>query len=180
MHDSTLEVEAKTIFGFWLFILSDIILFSVLFATYAVLRPATMGEWIPLPRALAESLLLLASSFVCGLSRNPNQSKAILLLGLTCLLGIVFSCAVFTDFAHLIQSGRGWESSGVSSAYFLLVGTLLIHLLVGILWMIILMAQIWQRGMMASTHRRTMCLQMFWHFLNIVWIGIYSWIYLIG
>lgn len=179
MHDSNLEVESKTILGFWLFILSDIILFSVIFATYAVLRPGPTGEWVSLPKALAEALLLLTSSFVCGLSRNPNRSKAILLLGLTCVLGIVFSCAVLSDFAHLIRIGNDWQKSGILSAYFLLVGTLLMHLFVGILWMIVLIAQIWQRGMIASTHRRTMCLQMFWHFLNIVWIGIYSWIYLL-
>jgi cytochrome o ubiquinol oxidase subunit 3 len=190
IHDESHSVESKTVFGFWLYILSDVIMFSVIFAAYAVLRNGTAGaidssQLLSLPRALAETLLLLVSSFTCGFSQiysleSQRKFQTLALVGITFILGSLFVGMVFGDLYHLVQSGNSWQQSAFLSAYFLLIGTLLMHLAAGLLWMIVLMVQIWQRGMIASTHRRMMCLKMFWHFLNIVWVGVYSWIYLMG
>lgn len=176
----SIDVESKTIFGFWLYLLSDILLFAVMFATYAVLRTGTagglgQGELVPLPMALGETLLLLVSSYVCGLNKHAQ-----LRLVITFLLGALFFGAVFSDLSHLVQSGNGPDRSAFLSAYFLLVGTLLFHIAVGLLWMIVLFFQIAKKGETDATHRRGKCLKLFWHFLNLVWLGVYSWVYLIG
>jgi cytochrome o ubiquinol oxidase subunit 3 len=184
-HNEQHAVEEKTLFGFWLFILSDVIMFSVLFAAYAVLLPGKAGgigpgELLSLPRALGETLLLLVSSFTCGLCQCLRPSRVQSLLAITFVLGALFFSSVLGDFMHLLQSGNGWDRSAFLSAYFLLVGTLLAHVAFGLLWMLVLMAQIWKKGMVASTQRRFLCLKMLWPFLNIVWVGVYSWIYLFG
>jgi len=184
-HNEQHEVEAKTLFGFWLFILSDVVMFSVMFATYAVLLPGKAGgigpgELLSLPRALGETLLLLVSSFTCGLCQCLRQSRVLTLLAITFVLGALFFSAVLGDFMHLVQNGNSWERSAFLSSYFLLVGTLLAHVAFGLLWMLVLIGQIWKKGMVASTQRRFLCLKMFWPFLNIVWVGVYSWIYLGG
>ena len=175
------QLESKTIFGFWLYLLSDIILFGVFFVTYAILRKGTAGDLhagqlIALPKALLETFLILASSFLCGLSKN----RPLPFLAMSFLLGVLFFGLVTSDLLELVQTGHGWGRSAFLSAYFLLLGVFLMHVAAALLWMLVLMACIlWHKSEM-SIHRRLHCLQMFCHFLNIVWVGIYSWIYLMG
>ncbi len=184
-HDESHFVESKTLFGFWLYLLSDIILFAVMFATYAVLRTGTAGgigpgELISLPKALAETLLLLVSAFILGLSQRKDKNQTLVIVGVTFLLGLVFLALVYAGLATLVTNGNGWQRSAFLSSYFFLVGALLMHMTAALLWMVVLMGQIWQRGITPSTQRRLLCLCLFWHFLNIVWMSIYSWVYLIG
>ena len=181
-HTNGHSATEKTIFGFWLYLLSDVLLFATMFAAYAVLRNGTAGgitssQLISLPLALGESLLLLLSCLTCGLCRGRFVIPGLLL---TFLLGLLFFSAVCADLAHLANGGSSWDRSAFLSAYFLLVWTLLAHIASGLLWMIVLLIQILKRGLIDSTQRRLMCLQLFWPFLNIVWVGIFSWIYLIG
>jgi len=183
--DESHSVEAKTLFGFWLYLLSDVILFAVMFATYAVLRTGTAGgigpgELISLPRALVETLLFLVTAFILGLAQKHGNKQTLGYIGLTFLLGVVFVVLVYVDLATLVSSGNGFQRSGFLSSYFFLIGALLAHIGAGLLWMVVLMGQIWRRGMIASTQRRLLCLSLFWHFLNIVWMSVYSWVYLIG
>jgi len=181
--DTNHAVEEKTYFGFWLYLLSDILLFASLFATYGVLTSGTAGglgprQLVPLPTALAETLLLLVSSFVCSLTPRRKKGWVMVGLAMTLALGCLFIGMVGSDFARLIQSGNSWERSAYLSAYFVLVGTLLFHMVMGLLWVLVLLGQIAQRGITDSTYRRTVCFKMFWCFLNVIWVAIYHWVYL--
>lgn len=187
-HDVSHDTHSKTIFGFWLYLMTDCIFFASIFAAYAVLQNATFGgptaRDFSLPLALMETLVLLTSSFTCGASQvaaNRDGKKTVLvLLGVTFLLGSLFAGMVWTEFTQIVQSGNTWRTSAFLSAYFTLVGTILIHIVFGLLWMLVVMAQIVFRGLRASTHRRLTCLRLFWHFINIVWIFIFSVVYLMG
>lgn len=189
-HDET-AVEAKTVFGFWLYLLSDVLLFASFFATYAVLLKGTAGNvgagaLVPLPKVLLETFVLLFSSFTCGLSQTralgegQRGIRPVGWLGLTLGLGAVFFFLVLSDLASLLYSGHGWEKSGFLSAYFTLVGIFLAHILAGLFWMVVLLILLWRRGVTPNTHRKIVCFKLFWHFLNIIWVGIFSWVYLLG
>lgn len=188
-HDDSHVTSSKTIFGFWLYLMTDCILFATLFATYLVLKDGTFGgppakELFNLQTVLNETLVLLASGFICGLAQvsalREGRHRVQAALILTFLLGAVFLWMVMGDFVTLVQSGNSWQRSAFLSAYFTLVGTLLMHIAAGLLWMVVLMLQILYCGLTKSTHRRLLCLRLFWHFLNIVWIFIFTIVYLWG
>lgn len=183
------EAESKTIFGFWVYLMTDCVLFATLFATYAVLRGNTFGgppgsELFDLPFVLVETLILLTSSFVCGLgllaARRREQSKALILFGLTFLLGVAFLTLEVTEFRHLVAEGNSWQRSGFLSSFFTLVGTHGLHITIGLVWMAILMTQVVRHGLKASNVRRLTLLSMFWHFLDVIWIFIFTIVYLMG
>ena len=190
--DETLEhqeVYTKNTFGFWIYLMTDCILFGVLFATYAVLHNNTFGgpsskEIYDLPFVLKETLILLASSFTCGLAMlGANQGKKGQVIGwfsVTFLLGVSFLVLEIGEFAKLIDAGNGWRRSGFLSSYFTLVGTHGLHISVGLFWMAIFMVQVWYKGVTLITLRRLACLSLFWHFLDVVWIFIFTLVYLIG
>ncbi len=187
--DDSHIASSKTIFGFWLYLMTDCILFATFFATYAVLRNGTYGgptagQLVELHRVFYETLLFLGSSLFCGLVQvaalREGRHKVQTALVLTFLLGGGFLWMVLGDFTHLIQAGNGWQRSAFLSAYFTLVGVLLMHVASGLLWIIVLMLQILYRGLTVSTHRRILCLRLFWHFLNIVWVFIFTIVYLWG
>jgi cytochrome o ubiquinol oxidase subunit III len=176
-------------YGFWIFILSDVIMFSVLFATYAVLAGNRAGG--PGPRQLfeldntaAETALLLLSSFICGLAslavawRNLLWTQLALLA--TGLLGAGFLGLEVREFASLVSHGAGPTHSAFLSAFFTLVGCHGLHVTVGLLWLGTMMAQFLAKGFRRNIRHRFLCFTLFWHALDIIWVGIFSLVYLIG
>lgn len=174
-------------FGFWVYLMSDCLLFASLFATFAVLRGATFGgataqEIFDLPFVLTETMLLLTSSFTVGLGnlavRLHKKDLALALLGTTLVLGLLFLAMELYEFRHLILEGNGPNKSAFLSAFFTLVGTHGLHVLLGSIWMLTLMAHLLLRGITASTTRKLFCLSLFWHFLDMIWIFIFTFVYL--
>ncbi|MEO6513373.1 MAG: cytochrome o ubiquinol oxidase subunit III [Candidatus Saccharimonadales bacterium] len=183
------ESAAKMSFGFWVYLMTDCILFATLFATYAVLHNNTFGgpggkELFSLPFVLIETLLLLTSSFTCGLAMlaaHRRKSDLVLLsLGLTFLLGVAFLGFELTEFRHLALEGNSWRRSGFLSAFFTLVGTHGLHIATGLLWAVVLAVKINTGGLVHTTVRKLTLFSLFWHFLDIVWIFIFSIVYLLG
>ncbi len=188
-HDT--ETSEKVLFGFWIYILSDCILFSCLFATYAVLHHATFGLVTSntlfsnkLPYVLIETFLLLISSFTYGISKfmllSNKNNKVIFWLFITFLLGLSFVCMELREFHELVIDGYGPNKSAFLSAFFALVGTHGLHVSCGLIWMLLLMFQLKKHGITSITSRKVYCLSLFWHFLDIVWIFVFTFVYLIG
>lgn len=181
--------DDKTLFGFWVFIMTDCILFASLFATYAVLHVNTFGgpsgkELFGLPFVLTETLILLTSSFTCGLAllaaHKRNKKQVIGLFAITFLLGIAFLALELTEFRHLAAEGNSWRRSGFLSAFFTLVSTHGAHITTGLIWMAVMLYQLASRGFTRGVLRRLTMLGLFWHFLDIVWIFIFTVVYLLG
>jgi cytochrome o ubiquinol oxidase subunit III len=176
-------------YGFWLFILSDMVLFSALFATYASLVHATDGGPVTnqlFDRKLVaiETLALLTSSFVCGLAMITAKRKHMLWtqgwLLLTGLLGLVFLSIEMFAFGKMIGEGAGPQRSAFLSSFFTLVGCHGAHVTAGLLWLGTMMAQIWAKGFRQDIIRRLLCFSVFWHALDIIWVAIFTIVYLIG
>ncbi len=187
--DAHLEVTHRTLFGFWVYLMTDCILFATLFATYAVLHEGTFGgpsgrDLFSPPFALAETLLLLCSSFTCGiamLDTQPAHKKR--LLGwfiLTFLLGASFLTLELTEFTRFVHEGHSWERSAFLTSFFTLVATHGLHISMGLLWMIVLLVPVWRHGLTPVSIKRLTCLRLFWHFLDVVWIFIFTIVYLMG
>ncbi len=183
------ESDEKTVFGFWVYIMTDCVLFATLFATFAVLRNNNFGgepgsELFSLPFVLAETLILLVSSFTCGLAilaaRQNRRSHVLIWLAITFLLGIAFLSLELTEFNNLVQEGNSWRRSGFLSAFFTLVGTHGLHITAGLIWMAVMMIRVFNYGLTAANYRRLTLLSIFWHFLDVVWIFIFSIVYLMG
>lgn len=181
--------EAKVTFGFWVYLMTDCILFATLFATYAVLHNNTFGgpsgkELFDLPYVLIETLLLLTSSFTAGLAiwaaHRRNKKQVLAWFGVTFLLGAAFLGMELTEFTHLYNEGHSWRESGFLSAYFTLVGTHGAHITAGLLWMSVLMIRVWHKGLNAASIKKLTLLSLFWHFLDVVWIFIFTIVYLMG
>jgi len=184
-----IDNTSKTVFGFWVYLMTDCVLFATLFAAFAVLRNSTFGgpngsELFSMPYVLTETLILLTSSFTCGLAmlaaHRKDRSQVLVWLGITGALGLAFLGMELTEFRHLVLEGNSWRRNGFLSAFFTLVGTHGMHITVGLLWMAVLARQVIQRGLVATTLRRLTLLSLFWHFLDIVWIFIFSIVYLLG
>ncbi|PTQ13596.1 cytochrome o ubiquinol oxidase subunit III [Sphingomonas oleivorans] len=184
-HDPAPTVQL----GFWIYLMSDCILFAGLFATFAVLSQNFAGgptgrELFDLPYVAVETALLLLSSLSYGaamLAVNAGRRGAVMFwLAVTFLLGLAFIGMELNEFHHMIAEGAGPDRSGFLSAFFTLVGTHGLHVTSGLVWMAIMMVQLGLRGLNPTTNRRLMCLSLFWHFLDIVWIGVFSFVYLLG
>jgi cytochrome o ubiquinol oxidase subunit 3 len=178
-----------TAYGFWIFLLSDIVMFSAFFASYAVMVHATAGgpsgkELFDLKLVAWETAALLISSFTCGLGSIATYRKNVLWtqiwLLVTGLFGFAFLVMEFSEFAHLIAEGAGPQRSGFLSAFFALVGCHGLHVSVGLLWLGTMMAQVWFRGFTEAICRRLLCFNLFWHALDIIWVGLFTVVYLIG
>lgn len=181
--------QAKTIFGFWVYLMTDCVLFASLFATFAVLRNNTFGgpsgeTLFSLPFVLTETLILLTSSFTCGLgilaAHRRQKDKVLILFALTFLLGLAFIGLELREFSHLYHEGNSWRRSGFLSAFFTLVGTHGLHISTGLLWMAVMMLRVKKLGLTGSNIKRLTMLSLFWHFLDIVWIFIFTVVYLMG
>jgi cytochrome o ubiquinol oxidase subunit 3 len=176
-------------YGFWLFLLSDIVIFACLFATYAVLANATAGgptakQIFELDRVAWETACLLASSFFCGLSTiavaKRNQLLTQLALLATGLTGLAFILLEISEFTALYRQGYGPTRSAFLTGFFTLVGCHGVHVTAGLLWLGTMMAQFFAKGFRADIGRRFLCFSMFWHFLDVVWVAIFSLVYLVG
>jgi cytochrome o ubiquinol oxidase subunit 3 len=188
-HDHGHDDGSKTLLGFWIYLMSDCLIFSALFATFAVLANATAGgpsgkELFELPYVLGETALLLVSSFTFGLAmlnmHAGRRQRVMAWLVATFALGAGFIGMEVHEFAHLIHEGAGPDRSAFLSAYFTLVGTHGLHVTAGLLWLLVMMDQVRRRGLNDDTRRRLSCLSMFWHFLDVVWIGVFTVVYLMG
>jgi cytochrome o ubiquinol oxidase subunit III len=176
-------------YGFWIFLLSDIVMFSGFFAAHAVLQTATAGG--PTGRELfnpsniaIETACLLASSFTCGLSavatsvRNHFWTQTALLV--TGLLGLAFIVLEATDFATMVENGAGPDRSAFLSSFFTVVGCHGLHVSAGLLWLGTMMAQVFFKGFRPNILRRLLCFNLFWHTLDIIWVALFTIVYLIG
>lgn len=185
----TSDTQEKGMFGFWVYIMSDCVLFAGLFATYAALSGSTAGgpaswELFQLPTVLLQTLLLLTSSFTFGLgliaAQYGRKHAVLAALAATLLLGLAFLGLEIAEFRHLVAEGAGPDRSAFLSAFFALVGTHGLHIALGSLWMLVAIAHLLVRGLTEPTVRKLRYLGLFWHFLDIVWIFIFTFVYLLG
>jgi cytochrome o ubiquinol oxidase subunit 3 len=185
-HPHIIENQA---FGFWIYIMSDLVLFGAIFATYAVLSHNYAGgptgkDLFHLPYAFGETMLLLISSATYGLAMlamHKNRKDLVLRwLFITFLLGLSFLAMEISEFHHMILNGNGPERSGFLSAFFTLVGTHGTHVLFGLIWMAVMMGQTIAKSLSPPVQSRLIRLSIFWHFLDIVWVGVFTFVYLMG
>ncbi len=181
--------ENSTNLGFWLYLMSDCLIFAVLFATHGVVgRNYAAGpspaDLFDLPIVALNTSMLLFSSITYGfamlqMERNA-KAETLFWLAVTGLFGAAFIGLELYEFIHLIHEGAGPTRSAFLSSFFTLVGTHGLHVTFGIIWLITLMVQVSMHGLIEANRRRLMCLSMFWHFLDVVWIGVFSFVYLLG
>jgi cytochrome o ubiquinol oxidase subunit 3 len=181
--------ENGTLLGFWIYLMSDCLIFACLFATYAVLGRNYAGgpsgaELFDLGLVAFNTALLLLSSITYGFAMLESQRKRLrstmIWLGVTGLLGAGFIALELYEFAHLIHEGAGPQRSAFLTSFFALVGTHGLHVLFGLIWLVTLMFQLNRHGLKPENRRRLMCLSMFWHFLDVIWIGVFTFVYLMG
>lgn len=180
---------SKTTLGFWIYLMTDCVLFASLFATYAVLRGGTAGgpggaELFELNFVFIETLLLLVSSLTSGLAllalRIKNRRYTAIFLGLTFALGAGFLGLELYEFSALVAEGHSWQASAFLSAYFTLVGTHGLHIAIGLPWILVLLYTLWSKGITNTLAKRLTMFSLFWHFLDIIWIFIFTIVYLLG
>jgi cytochrome o ubiquinol oxidase subunit 3 len=181
----------KTSFGFWVYLMTDLVLFASLFAVFGVLRSATagheaLGELFSLPFVLTETMLLLVSSFSCGLAivaaKAGRRDLAVIGLVVTFALGVGFLGMELHEFSKLVAEGNGWRASAALSSFFTLVATHGAHIASGLLWIAVMTARLLHgpAEISANNLRRLTLLSLFWHFLDVVWIFIFTFVYLLG
>src|SRR5262245_40855728 len=176
-------------YGFWIFLLSDIVMFSALFAAYAVLKHATAGgptgaELFNQVSVAIQTACLLVSSYTCGLMslavNERRQAATYLFAAVTFVLGAAFLALELREFAGMIASGATPQRSAFLSAFFALVGCHGLHVTAGLIWLGVMMAQVAVRGFRANVERRLLCFALFWHALDIIWVGLFTMVYLMG
>jgi cytochrome o ubiquinol oxidase subunit III len=181
--------EQGTLLGFWLYLMSDCLVFAVLFAVYAVLgRSYAAGpsgaDLFELPLVATNTALLLFSSITYGFAmismQHGKKGGVLAWLAITGLFGLGFLSIEIWEFAHLIHEGAGPQRSAFLSSFFTLVGTHGLHVTFGTIWLVTLMVQVKKLGLTTPNKRRLVCLSMFWHFLDVVWIGVFTFVYLMG
>ena len=188
-HEGPAPKRIVTGFGFWIFLLSDMVMFSCFFAAYAVLLGQTAGgpsgaELFNLRNVAVETICLLLSSFACGMASIAMEERSRLwfqiAMAVTCVLGLAFLSIEFHEFADLVARGAGPTRSAFLSAFFTLVGCHGLHVTVGLLWLLTMMAQIHAKGFRADILRRLLCFSLFWHALDIIWVALFTVVYLWG
>lgn len=188
MKENTNDNDTPVL-GFWVYLMSDCVLFATLFATYAVLQGATFGgpgpaELFSLPFVLVETIILLTSSFTIGvallLAHAGKKRETLVALLATLALGAAFLSMEVYEFWHLIAAGHGPDVNAFLSAFFALVGTHGLHVFFGALWMLVVIAHIVKSGLSSTAVRKVALLALFWHFLDVIWIFIFTFVYLFG
>jgi cytochrome o ubiquinol oxidase subunit III len=186
-HDH--EAGGNTMLGFWIYLMSDCLIFAVLFATYGVLSNNYAGgpgpkELFDLSLVAVNTSMLLMSSITYGFAMLSSYRKSVagtqLWLAVTGLFGAAFLGIELFEFAHMIHEGAGPQRSAFLSSFFTLVGTHGLHVTFGIVWLITLMVQVGKHGLNKANARRLACLSLFWHFLDVIWIGVFTFVYLMG
>ena len=176
-------------YGFWIFLLSDIVMFSAFFASYAVLGGNTNGgpsgrDLFDLHNVAVETACLLLSSFTCGMAAIAtgarNKTAFYLAMIVTFVLGAVFITLEVREFVGLIQKGDGPSRSAFLSAFFALVGCHGAHVTAGLLWLLTMIAQVFAKGFRPEILRRILCFSLFWHALDIIWVAVFTVVYLLG
>jgi cytochrome o ubiquinol oxidase subunit 3 len=189
VHEGPASKRIVTGYGFWIFLLSDIVLFSCFFAAHAVLLRGTAGgptgaELFDLKSVAAETGLLLASTFACGLAMIAADVRNAFWfqigMAVTCLLGLGFLALEAREFMDMVARGAGPTRSAYLSSFFTLVGCHGMHVSGGELWLLTMMAQVFTKGFRADIQRRLLCFALFWHVLDIIWVAIFSVVYLLG
>ena len=180
---------SSTMLGFWIYLMSDCLVFAMLFATYAVLGSSYAGgpgpkQLFDLPLVALNTTMLLLSSITYGfamLAMNESKRGAMQAwLAVTGVFGLAFLGIELSEFSHLIYNGATPQSSAFLSAFFTLVGTHGLHVTFGVIWLVVLMVQVQVKGLIPANRRRLMCLSLFWHFLDVIWIGVFTFVYLMG
>ncbi|HWZ07214.1 MAG TPA: cytochrome (ubi)quinol oxidase subunit III [Bradyrhizobium sp.] len=188
-HEGPAPKRIVTGYGFWIFLLSDMVMFSCFFAAYAVLLGQTAGgpsgaELFNLRSVAVETTCLLLSSFACGMASIAAEVHSHLwfqiAMAVTCVLGLAFLAIEFHEFADLVARGAGPSRSAFLSAFFTLVGCHGMHVSAGTLWLLTMMAQVFAKGFRADIQRRFLCFALFWHALDIIWVAVFSVVYLLG
>jgi cytochrome o ubiquinol oxidase subunit 3 len=188
-HEGPAPKRIVTGYGFWIFLLSDMVMFSCLFAAYAVLLGQTAGgpsgaELFNLRNVAIETVCLLLSSFACGMASIAaevrNHFWFQISMAVTCVLGLAFLTIELREFADLVARGAGPSRSAFLSAFFTLVGCHGLHVSGGTLWLLTMMAQVFAKGFRADIIRRLLCFALFWHALDIIWVAVFSVVYLLG
>ncbi|RRJ67290.1 cytochrome o ubiquinol oxidase subunit III [Paenibacillus oralis] len=183
------DLEGMRTFGFWIYLMTDVMIFGTFFATYIVLRGNTNGgpgpaELFEIGGIIASTFILLTSSYTCGLAllamHRGNKQGLINWLGITALLGAIFIGMEVNEFTHLIHEGATMGTSAFLSAFYTLVGTHGLHVLIGLVWMIAVIMQLAKRGITPVTKRKVNVISLFWHFLDVVWIFVFTVVYLMG
>ncbi len=181
--------QQGTLLGFWIYLMSDLLIFACLFAVYGVLGRSyaagpTGAELFNLPLVAANTAMLLFSSITYGFAmlamQRRNKAGVLGWLAVTGMFGLAFLGLEMYEFAHLIHVGASPQRSAFLSAFFALVGTHGLHVAFGIVWLVVLMVQVQRHGLHEANRRRLMCLSLFWHFLDVVWIGVFTFVYLMG
>jgi cytochrome o ubiquinol oxidase subunit 3 len=176
-------------YGFWVFLLSDIIMFSAIFAAYAVLAHATAGgpsgvQLFHQGSVAIQTACLLASSYTCGLMSlaidRSHYGRTYLAAFITFVLGAAFLALELREFAGMIAIGAGPQRSAFLSAFFTLVGCHGLHVTIGLVWLVVMMAQVAIKGFRPTVERRLLCFSLFWHALDIVWVALFTVVYLMG
>ncbi len=187
--EEEVAIARRKSLGFWIYLMTDCILFASLFATFAVLRTSTFGgpsgaDIFDMEFVLVETLILLTSSFTIGLAvlgaARGYKKQAIGWLIATFILGATFLGMELWEFNVLIAEGYGWQRSAFLSSYFTLVATHGLHITVGLLWLIVVIVRLWRHDFKKTDLHRLSLLGLFWHFLDVIWIFIFSFVYLIG
>lgn len=183
------EIDDTKIFGFWVYLMTDLVIFAALFACFLVLHKNTFGgptakDLFDLSSALTETLILLSSSFTCSLGMIAIHRKAkvwaIIWFILTFALGVAFLILEISEFTDFVHKGASWRRSAFLSSFFTLVGTHGFHISIGLLWMVVMMFQIILRPLSIHSVSRIFCMALFWHFLDLVWIFIFTVVYGMG
>ena len=186
-HDH--EAGGSTMLGFWMYLMSDCLIFAMLFACYGVFGTSYAGgpkphEIFELPLVAVNTTMLLLSSITYGfamLAMDENRKTGTLVwLAITGLFGAAFVGIELSEFAKLIAEGATPQRSAFLSSFFTLVATHGLHVTMGLIWLTTLMVQVGRHGLIAANRRRLMCLSLFWHFLDVIWIGVFTFVYLLG
>lgn len=190
MHSTHAETTSATkIFGFWAYLMSDAVIFALLFATYVTMSQNVAGgptgkQLFDLTHVFYETSLLLFSTLTCGFAMlslsNKQKPRLLIWLGVTFALGLGFVLQEYSEFDQLIEHGAGPDRSGFLSAFFTLVGTHGLHVSLGLIWLLAMMAQIILKGLTLPVASRLYRFSLFWHFLDLIWVSIFSVVYLPG
>lgn len=189
LPDTHQDTFSKNTLGFWMYLMTDCLLFATLFTTYAVLHNSTFGgpsshDIFRLDTAFIETMILLFSSVTCGLgmlaSLRNDKKKVLIWFSIAFLFGASFIAMELHEFSTLVHEGHDWTKSAFLSSFFTLVGTHGLHVSVGLFWMLVVLGQVIYYGINMDTFRRLVIFSLFWHFLDLIWIFIFTFVYLMG